>query len=108
MPSTVKPAAYTFAVVHKHALRGCEGRLTVSGSGVAFVPHKADDRADDAFSFKYGQFVHTLSEDELTIKSRTRTYRFKAADGSNKDESRARLREIASRMSRARPVPPAK
>ena len=42
VPSAVKPTAYTFAVVHKHALRGCEGRLTVSGSGVTFVPDKAD------------------------------------------------------------------
>ena len=107
--SAVKPAAYTLAVVHKHALGGCEGRLTVSGSGVAFVPAKADDRAEDAFSFKHGQFLHTLSEDELTIKSRTRTYRFKAADGRSKDESRARLREIASRLSLPpRPAPPAK
>ncbi len=108
VPSVVKPAAYTLAVVHKHALRGCEGRLTVSGSGVAFVPDKADDRANDAFSLKYGQFVHALSEEELTIKSNMRTYRFKAAGGSSKDENRARLREIARRMSRLRPAPPAK
>ena len=87
VPSAVKPTAYTFAVVHKHALGGCEGRLTVSGSGVAFVPAKAADRADDAFSFKYGQFVHTLSEDELAIKSRTRTYRFKAADGATRTKA---------------------
>ena len=80
----------------------------MSGSGVAFVPDKADDRANDAFSLKYGQFVHALSEDELTIKSNTRTYRFKAAGGSSKDENRARLREIARRMSRLRPAPPAK
>ena len=104
----MKPAAYTLAVVHKHALRGCEGRLTVSGSGVAFVPDKADDRADDAFSFKYGQFVHRLSEDELTITSKTRTYRFKAAGGRSKDDNRARLREIAGRISRLRSAPPAK
>ncbi len=107
--SAVKPAAYTLAVVHKHALGGCTGRLTVSGNGVAFVPDKAEDRADDAFSLKHGQFLHTLSEDELTIKSRTRTYRFRAADGRSKNESRARLREIASRMSvPPRPAPPAK
>jgi hypothetical protein len=105
----VKPTTYTLAVVHKHALGGCTGRLTVSGNGVAFVPDKAEDRADDAFSLKHGQFLHTLSEDELTIKSRTRTYRFRAADGRSKNESRARLREIAGRMSvPPRPAPPAR
>ena len=107
-PAAVKPAAYTLAVIHKHALRGCEGRLTVSGSGVAFLPDKAEDRADDAFSFKYGQFVHALSEDELTIKSKSKTYRFKAAGGRSQAENRARLRDIESRMSRLRAAPPAK
>ena len=102
------PVSSACTSFHKHALRGCEGRLTVSRSGVAFVPDKADDRADDAFSFKFGQFAHALSDDELTIKSKTRTYRFKAAGGRSKDENRARLQEIAGRISRLRPAPPAK
>ncbi|MFO7694631.1 MAG: hypothetical protein R6V57_16215, partial [Vicinamibacterales bacterium] len=76
--------------------------------GVAYVPDKEGDKAKDAFSFKYGEFVHALSEDELTIKSTTKTYRFKAADGHSKDEGRELLREIAGRISRLRPARPAK
>jgi len=102
----VKPAAYTLAVVHKHALGGCEGRLTVSGSGVAFVPAKAQDRADDGFSFKHGQFLHTLSEDELTITSRTRTYRFKAADAAGTGGASARLQDIGAQITRLGKAPP--
>ena len=104
--STAKPVVFTFAVVHKHALRGCEGRLTVSGRGVAFVPDKADDRARDAFSFPYGQFVHALSNDELTIKSMAKTYRFKAADAAGKNGASARLREISAQITRLGKTPP--
>lgn len=95
-------------MVHKHALGGCRGQLTVSSLGVAYVPDKESDKAKDAFSFKYGEFLSAVSGDELTVKSQARTYRFKAADVRGKDENQARLQEIADRMSRARLTPPAR
>jgi diguanylate cyclase (GGDEF)-like protein/PAS domain S-box-containing protein len=106
--SAAMPVAYSFAVVHKHTLRGCRGQLAVSSGGVAFVPDRNEDKSKDAFRFKYSEFSSAVSGDELTIQAGTRTFRFKAAGVSGKDEGRARLQEIAHRISRLRPARPAK
>ena len=103
--SDAKPVVYSFPVVHKHALRGCRGQLSVSSAGVAFVPDNEEDKSKDAFAFKYGEFLHAVSGDELTVKSNGRTYRFKAADVTGKDDGRARLQEIGDHISRLRPAP---
>jgi diguanylate cyclase (GGDEF)-like protein/PAS domain S-box-containing protein len=106
-PAT-KPVAYSFALVHKHALRGCKGQFTVTSRGVAFVPDNQEDRAKDSFVFPFSEFRATVSGDELTVKSRARTYRFKAPDGGGKDEGLASLQKVADRISRLRPAAPAK
>jgi diguanylate cyclase (GGDEF)-like protein len=103
-----KPAVYSLPVVHKHAVRGCRGQLTVSPRGVAFVPDKVEDRAKDGFVLKYGEFLSAVSGDELTVTSQAKTYRFKAADASGKDEGRTRIQDIGSRISRLRQASPAK
>ena len=103
-----KPGAYSFPVVHKHALRGCRGQLAVSSAGVAFVPDREEDKAKDGFTFKYSEFLYAVSGDELTVKSNARTYRFRAADTNGKDDGRARLQEIGDRMSSLQPASPAK
>jgi hypothetical protein len=103
-----KPVVYSLPVVHKHAVRGCRGRLTVSPRGVAFVPDKEEDRVKDGFVFKYDEFLSAVSGDELTVTSQAKTYRFKAADASGKDEGRTRIQEIGSRISRLRQASPAK
>ena len=102
----VEPVGTSFPIVHKHTLRGCRGQLTVSSLGVAFVPDKAEDRAKDAFSFKYGEFLSAVSGDELTVKSQTRTYRFEAADAGGQDESRTRVQEIGGQITRMSRTPP--
>ncbi len=83
----------TLEVVHLHRLGDCRGRLTVSRDGVAFV----SSTEDDGFRLTSAEFLHTLADDTLTLKSATRTYRFKAGDG-----SAGRLRQFAERMTRIR------
>jgi hypothetical protein len=106
-PAT-KPVAYSFALVHKHALRGCKGQFTVTSRGVAFVPDNQEDRAKDSFLFPFSEFRATVSGDELTVKSRARTYHFKAPDGGGKDGGLASLQNVADRISRMRPAAPAR
>ena len=106
--SAAKPVVYSLPVVHKHAVRGCRGQLTVSPRGLAFVPDKEEDRVKDGFVFKYGEFLSAVSGDELTVTSQAKTYRFKAADASGKGEGRTRIQELGSRISRLRQAPPAK
>ena len=85
-------------VLHLHRLGSCRGRLEVIRDGVAFV--SAEDGGDEAFTLKFTEFLHALSEDTLTLKSATRTYRFKtAASGA---ESVVQLRELADRIAHSR------
>jgi hypothetical protein len=65
---------------------------------MTFVPESKASR--DGFEFKYNEFVHVLEDETLTIKSSTRTYRFKAfIDKGRNDPS---LDEFATRISRWR------
>ncbi len=111
-PATVspvtKPVTYAFPVVHKRTLRDRRGQLTVSRIGIAFVPDKEKDAAKDGFTLKYNEFLYSLSDDELTIKSAAKTYRFKAAGAVGKDDNRARLQEVGDRIARLRRTPPAR
>ena len=85
-------------VVHLHRFGNCRGRLDVSPDGVTFVTETHDDA--DAFTLKFAEFLHALSDDTLTLRSATKTYRFKAREsGSN---STGHLRELADQISRAR------
>jgi diguanylate cyclase (GGDEF)-like protein/PAS domain S-box-containing protein len=85
-------------VVHLHRLGDCRGRLEVSRDGISFVPEKEKDA--DSFTLKFPEFLHALSDDTLTLKSATKTYRFKAEGAGGKSTSQ--LREFADRISRAR------
>ena len=105
-PALPSPAAARAAVaqttslevVHLHRLGDCRGRLDVIRDGISFVPEKEDD--SDSFTLKFPEFLHALSDDTLTLKSATRTYRFKAF-GAGSDNT-SKLREFADRLSRAR------
>jgi hypothetical protein len=73
-------------VEHRHRIGGCRGVLTVSRTGIAFVPDPTSRRTDDAFRLGYGAFFHELDDDgDLVLRSSGKTYRFKAlvSDGIN-------------------------
>ena len=72
----------------------------MSGQGVAFVP---DSDRDDAFTLKYADFIHALEEETLTVRTASRTYRFKAAGGAGKADRESRLRNVADRIEGNRP-----
>lgn len=97
-----RPAAVarttSLQVVHLHRLGDCRGRLYVRRDGIAFVPEQEDGA--DAFTLEFAEFLHALSDDTLTLRSATRTYRFKAA-GSDAGSTR-RLRDLADQISRVR------
>jgi hypothetical protein len=90
-------ATTSLEVVHLHRFGNCRGRLAVSRDGVAFV---SEGKNADAFTFKFPEFLHAMSDDTLTLRSATETYRFKAA--TTGDGSTSKLRELADRISRAR------
>jgi hypothetical protein len=92
------PATTSVAVVHLHRLGSCRGRLDLTRDGVAFAPEEGD--GDEAFTLKYAEFLHAQSDDTLTLKSATKTYRFKTA--SSHGENRVQLRELADRIAHSR------
>jgi hypothetical protein len=90
----------SFHVSHQHRLGNCRGRLIVSRDGVAFVPDEVT--ANDAFALKHTEFLHTLADGTLSIKSATRTYRFKALAANGTDERGDGLDDVVNRIDRAR------
>jgi hypothetical protein len=97
-------------VVHKHALRSCRGQITVTAKGATYRANEPEDNAKDGFTFAFGQFTSSLSGGELTIKTTGKTYRFTAADASTRDGGKARMQELATRLSRGRTgaIPPSR
>jgi len=81
-------------VMHYHRVGSCVGRLVASPTGMAYIPD--NKTSGDAFDFKYTEFVHALQDDTLTIKSSTRTYRFKAI--LNRSEHDPTIGEFEARM----------
>jgi diguanylate cyclase (GGDEF)-like protein/PAS domain S-box-containing protein len=100
-PSVTAPEAIaqttSLEVVHLHRLGNCRGRLEVTREGVAFVSE--EEKEADAFTLKYAEFLHALSDDTLTLRSATKTYRFKAMESRG---GTSQLRDLADRISRAR------
>jgi len=70
----VSQASSATRVVHRHRLGNCRGVLRVSPQGIEYVPE--GDNPKDAFHFAYGQFVHSVDGDGLTVKTGDRTFRF--------------------------------
>jgi hypothetical protein len=70
----------------------------VSRDGIAFVSENEKDA--DSFTLTFAEFLHALSDDTLTLKSATRTYRFKAFGAGG--DSTSKLHALADRISRAR------
>ena len=85
-------------VMHYHRVGHCVGRLVATRVGMAFVPDSRTSR--DAFDFKYNEFVHVVQDDTLTIKSPTRTYRFKPMTDAKDDDPT--LDQFEARISRWR------
>jgi diguanylate cyclase (GGDEF)-like protein len=99
-PRAVPPAQPTsMNVVHLHRFGNCRGRLNVSRAGVAFVSEGGDE--PDSFALKHGDFLQSFSDDTLTLRTATRTFRFRAGEAGI--DSTKKLRDLADRISRARP-----
>ncbi len=101
-PATETPSSaatsLSIHVMHYHRVGHCVGRLVAARGGMAFVPDSKTSR--DAFEFKHNEFVHLMQDDTLTIKSSTRTYRFKAII--DKDGNDPTLDQFDARMTRWR------
>jgi hypothetical protein len=90
------PFEQSFRLVHLHAIGSCRGLLTVSASGVSFLPEKGEH----AFTLEHGRLLSDLTDDKLTIRTGDRVYRFKAADAADKDENLSRLRKVLTSLDR--------
>ena len=78
----------------------------MSRRGIAFVPDGEKGKAEDAFTFKHGEFLYALSDESLTIKSDDKTYRFRAPDATGGD-SRSQLQKVVDNINRLRQATPA-
>ena len=97
-PSATEPA--TLSVLHLHRLGHCQGRLIIARDVVSFVPD--ENTNSDVFEFAYGEFLHTVDESTLTIRSHTRTYRFKPVTGVGRNDGVLTLAQVGAAITRFR------
>ncbi len=88
------PSVSSARVVHRHRLGSCRGALSISPQGVVYAP---EGEAKDAFRFPYGEFVHGVIGDELTIKTSDRTFRFEPVTVNGKRD-KAELTALAASL----------
>jgi hypothetical protein len=92
----------TFDVVHLHRIGNCEGRLSVSETGITFdVDNKAHD---DEFTLKHGEFVQGLENKTLTIRSAQKDYRFTVPGKASDKAAQSQIARIVDAIVRSRPV----
>jgi diguanylate cyclase (GGDEF)-like protein len=97
-PSASAQELTSLDVVHLHRVGSCQGRLVVSRDGVAFIPNETKD----GFALRYTDFLHTLADGTLTVKSAARTYRFKAAAAAGRDADGTELQDVVASIARLR------
>ncbi len=97
-----KPLTYSVPVLHDHVLGSCKGILEISRRGLSFVSEKEKE----GFTFQYEDFSYASSDDRLTIKSGSKTYRFKPATAGGKDQIRSQIQKIVGIISGIHPVGP--
>ena len=99
-PVVTPVSGTSFDVLHQHKFGKCRGRLIVSRSGVSFVPDKKG--SDDAVTLKAGEYVQSLDEKVLTIRSAKREYRFTIAAGTPGNSAEAQLAKLADTLAHSR------
>ena len=99
-PEPAAPESASLKVLHLHRLGHCQGRLIVARNAVTFAPD--EKTGSDVFAFQYGEFLHSVDVDTLTIRSHTRTYRFKAAPGIAPTKTGRTLADIGAMIARFR------
>jgi len=99
-PGSKAQAVTSVSVVHLHRVGSCLGHLVVSQDAIAFVPDDKENK--DTFVFRYGEFLHTVSEGRLTIRPAARTYRFRAAAADGNNDGESQLRALVENLPRIR------
>jgi diguanylate cyclase (GGDEF)-like protein len=99
-PEPAAPESASLKVLHLHRLGHCQGRLIVARNAVTFAPD--EKTGSDVFAFQYGEFLHSVDVDTLTIRSHTRTYRFKASPGIDPTKTGRTLADIGAMIARFR------
>ncbi len=93
--SSVPSPSQEFLVIHQHVFGSCKGSLNISHELITFV----SEGTKDSFTLKHNEFSWELSNDQLTIKSGSKIYRFKPASTSNKADNLAQLQKIGQSLS---------
>ena len=87
----------SYPVTHDHALGSCAGRLRFNAYVIAYVPSGG---SKDGFSQKVTDILNTESADKIKIQFKNKTYRFQPNPTNNKEESRQKVEEIQTRLSK--------
>jgi diguanylate cyclase (GGDEF)-like protein len=105
LPAAAAPhlaaARTTFEVEHLHRLGRCDGRLIVSADGVQFDVD--GNQRGDGFSLRHGEFVQSVDNNALVIRTATKVYRFSPPDRRSGTRGAAMIAQMADTIQRSKP-----
>jgi len=90
----------SWRVQHLHRFGSCAGSLGVSRKGLTFTPE--NESGKDAFTLTHDNFLPSSTDDTLTIKSNSKTYRFKVSTDARTAGAAAPLAELTAAIARFR------
>jgi diguanylate cyclase (GGDEF)-like protein/PAS domain S-box-containing protein len=100
-PRVEDPKGKSWRVQHLHRFGSCAGLLGVSGKGLMFAPEEQSSK--DALTLTHDEFLASTAGGTLTIKSNTKTYRFRVStDARTADGGRPPLGELTAVIARFR------
>jgi hypothetical protein len=100
VPQVEDPKGRSWPVQHLHRFGSCAGLLGLSRKGLIFTPDDKSSR--DAFTLTHDEYLPSSDGDTLTIKSNTKTYRFRVSTDGRTADSGAPLVELTTAIARFR------
>jgi diguanylate cyclase (GGDEF)-like protein len=100
VPQVEDPKGRSWPVQHLHRFGSCAGLLGLSRKGLIFTPDDKSSR--DAFTLTHDEYLPSSAGDTLTIKSNTKTYRFRVSTDGRTADSGAPLVELTAAIARFR------
>jgi PAS domain S-box-containing protein len=89
-----------FQVQHLHRFGSCAGRLVLSRKGLMFTPEESSSK--DGIVLTRTELLPSMNDRTLTIRSKSKTYRFRLVADAQAADANARLRELIEAIERFR------
>jgi len=87
---------YKYPVVHDHFMGNCNGTLNVTRDTLSYI----SENEKCNFNLSSVDFVYSLIQDQLEIKTESKNYHFRSTSAPTKEENQSQLQAIFQSISK--------